>query len=99
TYVFYLFLFLEIHKVSSQSSGERPWSLTKRLTSLGHAQESQREYDQAMRHPGFVFQLLAPRMVQGPCSQEVPNAIDEARSSMREAKLGRQKACVMRSDK
>ena len=74
------------------------WSMTKRLT-MGPAQESQREYDQAVRHRSVVFQLLAPRMVQGPCNQEVPKAIDEARSWMREAKLGRQKACVMRSDK
>jgi hypothetical protein len=46
-----------------------------------------------------VFQLLAVGVVQGPCSQEVPNAIDVARSPMREAKLGRQLAPVMRSCK
>ena len=37
--------------------------------------------------------------VQGACPQEVPSAIDVARFSMREARLGRQFAPMMRSCK
>jgi len=55
--------------------------------------------DESMIGSGERVELMLGGEGQGACSQEVPSAIEEARSPMREAKLGRQKARVMRSYK
>ena len=53
--------------------------------------------DESMVGSGERVELMLGGEGQGACPQEVPSAIEVARSSMREAKLGRQKARVMRS--
>jgi hypothetical protein len=53
--------------------------------------------DESMVGSGERIEWMLGGEGQGACPQEVPSAIEVARSSMREAKLGRQKARVMRS--
>src|SRR2546421_5116497 len=55
--------------------------------------------DESIIGSGERVELILGGEVQGACPQEVPSAIEVARSPMREAKLGRQKARVMRSYK
>ena len=55
--------------------------------------------DESMVGSGERVELMVGGEVQGACPQEAPSGIEVARSPMREAKLGRQKARVMRSYK
>ena len=66
-----------------------------RALACGRQQKAEESTTKQIR----LLSSWADGMVQGPCSQEVPSAREGARSAMREAKLGRQLAPVMRSYK
>src|SRR5579859_4671713 len=83
---------LSIFWIISKTHGKEAW----KANGLGGMALAWEDRSRGQR---MVEWMGGEKLVQGPCSQDEPNASSWARSAMREAKLGRAKVRVMRSCK